>query len=157
MARKKTTLRFSQKVENFDQKFAFYNWWRRFLRKVSVYENFEVFCTLHATFQVWAINQQLRKTFFHFFFLFAFSLKMRGVNLRQRLRRSSCVCSAFRKWFQKVWQRNPNWVAFIFFQTTNSKPEFAIKPANVKCRLFMEFFIQDFQSVEPVEICTRVL
>ena len=69
---KKTTLRFSQKVENFDKKFAFYNWWRRFLRKVSVFENFEVFCTLHATFQVWAINQQLRKTFFHFFFLLAF-------------------------------------------------------------------------------------
>ena len=72
---KKTTLRFSQKVEKFDQKFPFYNWWRRFLRKVSVYENFEVFCTLHATFQVWAINQQLRKTFFRFFFLLAFFLE----------------------------------------------------------------------------------
>ena len=154
--KKKTTLRFSKKVENFDWKIVFYDWWRKLFRRVSVYENFEVFCILDATFQVWVINHQLRKKFFIFFRVSFFSLKIGRFILRQRLRRPSCVHSAFRKWIQQVWQRNVIFVFINLFHTTNSKSEFRIKPANVKCRVFIELFMQVFQKVEPIESCKRV-
>ena len=98
-----------------------------------------------------------QKKVFHFFFRVSFfSLKIGRFILRQRLRRASCVHSAFRKWIQQVWQRNLNFVVINLFYTTNSKSEFTIKPANVKCRVFIELFMQVFQKVEPIESCKRV-
>ena len=97
-----------------------------------------------------------QKKVFHFFWVSYFSLKIGRFILRQRLRRPSCVHSAFRKWIQQVWQRNVIFVFINLFHTTNSKSEFRIKPANVKCRVFIELFMQVFQKVEPIESCKRV-
>ena len=96
------------------------------------------------------------KSFSFFFRVSFFSFKIGRFILRQRLRRPSCVHSAFRKWIQQVWQRNVIFVFINLFHTTHSKSEFRIKPANVKCKVFMKLFMQVFQKVEPIESCKRV-
>ena len=73
--KEKTTPKFRQKVQNFHQKFALYDWWQELLTRVWVYENFEVFCILDGNSQVWAINHHLRKTVFNFFWCNCFFLQ----------------------------------------------------------------------------------